>query len=99
MPQDDALVIPIPNGGASEAPKEKKAMDPIMQKALEGVILSQAQGHAFCMEQGRLGHLDGKVGFREGLTHRIIGEAGGGQARAFLPAGMGGVPTTGTVKP
>ena len=35
----------------------------------------------------------GKVGYREGLTHRIIGESGGGQARAQLPGGHGGVPT------
>lgn len=64
-------------------------------EAMEGVIVSQAQGHAFAMEQGRLGMLEGKVGYREGLTHRIIGESGGGQSRAHLPAGQGGVPTTG----
>jgi len=64
-------------------------------EAMEGVIVSQAQGHAFVMEQGRTAYLDGKVGYREGLTHRIIGESGGGQARAFLPAGQGGVPTSG----
>jgi len=33
------------------------------------------------------------VGYREGLTHRIIGESGGGQARSQQPAGQGGVPT------
>lgn len=66
-------------------------------EAMEAVIVSQAQGHAFTMEQGRLGMLEGKVGYREGLTHRIIGESSGGQARAFLPAGLGGVPTTGAV--
>jgi len=64
-------------------------------EAMEGVIVSQAQGHAFAMEQGRLGMLEGKVGYREGLTHRIIGESGGGQSRAHLPAGAGGVPTSG----
>ena len=64
-----------------------------METAMEAVILSQAQGHAFAMEQGRLGTLEGKVGMREGLTQRIIGESGGGQARAFLPGGMGGAPT------
>ena len=64
-------------------------------ESMEGVIVSQAQGHAFTMEQGRLGMLEGKVGYREGLTHRIIGESGGGQSRAQLPAGQGGVPTSG----
>lgn len=48
---------------------------------MEHVVVTSAQGHAFAMEQGRLGHLEGKVGFREGLTHRIIGESGGGNAR------------------
>lgn len=71
------------------------AMDATIAGSLEGVILSQAQGHAFAMEQGRLNHLAGVMNTREGLTHRIIGESGGGQARAFLPAGMGGTPTTG----
>lgn len=69
------------------------ALETTMSAAMEGVILSQAQGHAFAMEQGRLGMLEGKVGMREGLTQRIIGESGGGQARAFLPGGMGGAPT------
>lgn len=64
-------------------------------ESMEAVIVSQAQGHAFTMEQGRIGMLEGKVGYREGLTHRIIGESGGGQARAQLPGGQGGVPTAG----
>jgi len=68
-------------------------------KALEQVTLSAAEGHAFCMEAQRIGMLEGKVGYREGLTHRIIGESGGGQARAHLPAGLGGVPTSGTNPP
>lgn len=62
-------------------------------EGMEAVILGQSQGFAFAMEQGRLGMLEGKVGYREGLTHRIIGESGGGQARAQLPGGSGGVPT------
>lgn len=62
-------------------------------EAMEHVMVTSSQGHAFSMEQGRLGMLEGKVGYREGLTHRIIGESGGGQARAQLPGGMGGVPT------
>jgi hypothetical protein len=63
-------------------------------EAMEHVVLTSAQGHATVMEQGRIGLLEGKVGYREGLTHRIIGESGGGQSRAFLPAGAGGVPTS-----
>lgn len=63
-------------------------------EGMEAVVLSQSQGHAFAMEQGRLGMLEGKVGYREGLTHRIIGESGGGQSRAHLPGGAGGVPTS-----
>ena len=62
-------------------------------EAMEAVVVSQAQGHAFSMEQGRLGMLEGKVGYREGLTHRIIGESGGGQSRSQQPAGQGGTPT------
>jgi hypothetical protein len=62
---------------------------------MEHVVVTSAQGHAFCMEQSRLGMLEGKVGYREALTHRIIGESGGGQGRAHLPAGQGGVPTAG----
>jgi len=62
-------------------------------ESMEAVLVTQAQGHAFSMEQGRLGMLEGKVGYREGLTHRIIGESGGGQSRAHLPAELGGVPT------
>lgn len=69
------------------------ATDDVISGSLQAVILSQAQGHAFTMEQGRIGMLEGKVGMREGLTQRIIGESGGGQARAFLPGGMGGAPT------
>lgn len=62
-------------------------------ESMEALIVTQAQGHAFVMEQGRIGMLEGKVGYREGLTHRVIGESGGGQSRAQLPGGMGGVPT------
>ncbi|MGH2620637.1 MAG: hypothetical protein ACRDHG_08725 [Anaerolineales bacterium] len=69
------------------------AMDVVMAGSLEHVVLSSAQGHAFVMEAQRIGMLEGKVGMREGLTQRIIGESGGGQARAFLPAMLGGVPT------
>lgn len=69
------------------------SMDTTIAGAMEGVILSQAQGHAFMMEAARQNHLSGVMSTREGLTHRIIGESGGGQARAQLPGGMGGVPT------
>jgi hypothetical protein len=68
-------------------------------EAMELVLHSQSQGHAFVMEQGRLNHLSGVMNVREGLTHRIVGESGGGQARAMLPAGIGGVPTTGVTPP
>lgn len=63
-------------------------------EAMEATIVTQAQGHAFTMEQGRLALLEGKVGAREALSHRIIGESGSGQDRAHLPAGQGGVPTS-----
>jgi hypothetical protein len=69
------------------------AMDATIGGSLEAVVLSQAQGHAFVMEAARIGMLEGKVGMREGLTQRIIGESGGGQARAQLAGGFGGVPT------
>jgi hypothetical protein len=69
------------------------AIDATVAGSLEGVVLSQAQGHAFCMENARLSLLEGKVGYREGLTHRIIGESGSGQGRAHLAGGQGGVPT------
>jgi hypothetical protein len=68
-------------------------------ETMELTLHSQAQGHAFVMEQARLGHLSGVMSTREGLVHRIINESGGGQARAFLPAGMGGAPTTGGLAP
>lgn len=61
--------------------------------AMEAVIVSQAEGHAFCMEQGRLGTLEGKMGMREGMAHRIMTESGGGQSRSQQPAGQGGTPT------
>lgn len=70
------------------------AMDATIAGSLEAVVLSQAQGHAFTMEQGRLGMLEGKVGMREGLTQRIIGESGGGQSRSQQPATKGGTPTS-----
>lgn len=62
-------------------------------ESMEHVVVTSAQGHAFAMEQGRLGMLEGKVGMREGLTHRIIGESGGGQTRSQQAAGKGGTPT------
>ena len=62
-------------------------------ESLEMVATAQAQGHAFGMEQGRLGMLEGKVGFREGISYRVIGESGAGQARSQQPAGAGGTPT------
>jgi len=69
------------------------AMDATISGSLEMTALSQAQGHAFTMEQARLSILEGKVGMREGITHRIISESGAGQSRSMQPAGAGGVPT------
>lgn len=69
------------------------AMDATIAGAMESVIVSQAQGHAFCMEQARIQHLAGVMSQREGITHRLISESGAGQSRAQLPGGMGGAPT------
>ena len=62
-------------------------------ESMEAVVVSQAQGHSFTMEAQRHASNSGSLGMREGLTHRIIGESGGGQARAQLAGGVGGVPT------
>jgi len=93
----EPLHIPVPGEGP-EGESQMPATDRAAE-SMEAVIVTQAQGHAFVMEQGRLSLLEGKVGYREGLTHRIIGESGGGQARAFLPSGIGGVPTSGVNGP
>jgi hypothetical protein len=69
------------------------AVDQTIATAMESTVVSMGQGHAFVMEQGRLGMLEGKMGIRETIAHRVIAEAGGGQARAQLPGGQGGVPT------
>lgn len=66
---------------------------------LETALHTANHGHIFVMEQGRLNHLSGVMSTREGLVHRVINESGGGQARAFLPAGYGGAPTTGSLTP
>ena len=47
------------------------ALADTMAGAVEHVVVTSMQGHAFVMEQGRLGMLEGKVGMREGLTQRI----------------------------
>ncbi len=87
---DVTIDVLTPGNGQGD---EEMAVADTIGTAMEGTILSQANGHAFVMEQGRLGLLEGKVGYREGLTHRIIGESGGGQSRAQQAAGQGGVPT------
>lgn len=73
----EPLVIPIPGalpGTSTPSEKEKKvALDATVGGSLEAVILSQAQGHAFCMEAGRLNHLAGVMSTREGLTHPFGG--------------------------
>ncbi len=84
----DPLEIPIPGEGDDTMPASERAAE-----SMEAVMVTQAQGHAFTMEAQRIGMLEGKVGYREGLTHRIIGESGGGQSRAQQPSGAGGVPT------
>jgi len=69
---------------------------PVTERAaesMEHIVVTSSQGHAFAMEQGRLGMLEGKVGYREGLTHRVIGESGTGQSRSQQAAGSGGTPT------
>lgn len=58
-------------------------------EAMEHAVVTATQGHTFVMEQGRLGHLEGKVGSREGLTHRIISESGSGFARQGVPQKAG----------
>lgn len=47
------------------------AHDSTVAASMDAVILSQAQGHAFGMENARLQHLAGVMSTREGLTHRI----------------------------
>jgi hypothetical protein len=69
------------------------AFDVRSGEAMELTLHTQSQGHAFVMEQARLNHLAGVMSTREGLVHRIVGESGGGQARAQLAGGKGGVPT------
>ena len=86
--------IPIPDTGDDEEMATSTAPERCAE-AMDHVVVTSAQGHAFVMESGRLASIDGRVGYREGLTHRIIGESGGGQSRAHLPAGQGGVPTAG----
>ncbi len=88
MPDGDTITIPVEGTGETEMSATLRAAE-----SMEAVVVGQAQGHAFVLEQGRIGMLEGKVGYREGLTHRIIGESGGGQSRAQQPAGAGGVPT------
>lgn len=62
-------------------------------EAMEHVVVTSAQGHAFAIEQGRIGMLEGKIGTRESLAYRVIGESGGGQTRSQQAAGAGGTPT------
>jgi hypothetical protein len=73
------------------------AVDPTIDAnagaAISATIVTQVQGHAFLMEAMRHAATAGVVGAREGITQRLISEAGSGQARAQLPGGAGGVPT------
>lgn len=79
--------------GDGQQGDETMSADVTIATAMEATILTSQQGHTFVMEAGRLGVIEGKVGYREGLTHRIIGESGGGQTRSQQPAGQGGVPS------
>ena len=63
-------------------------------ETMELTLHSMAQGHAFVMERSRLSHLEGSMTSRQANAERMLSEAGSGQARAFLPAGKGGAPTT-----
>jgi hypothetical protein len=93
MPVELEIPVPNPIPTNQESDGDPVAVDQTIGTAMEGVIVSMAQGHAFVTEQGRISMLEGKVGMRESLSHRIIGESGGGQSRAHLPGGLGGVPT------
>lgn len=88
MSDDTTIEIPAEGSGENEMGFAERSGE-----AMELTLVSQAEGHAFVMEQGRLGMLEGKVGYREGLAHRVIGESGGGQSRSQQPAGQGGTPT------
>lgn len=88
MPEQDPLEIPIGEKESDEMSASDRAAE-----AMEANIVNAAEGSVFCMEQGRLAHLSGVIGSREALSHRIIGESGGGQTRSQQPAGQGGVPT------
>lgn len=86
----DPLEIPVYSEKEGD---NMSSFDEQAANAMTAVMVSQAEGHAFVMEAGRLSVLEGKMGYREGLTHRIIGESGGGQTRSQQPAGQGGTPT------
>lgn len=90
---DNVVEVEIESDHSTPIEENEMSASERSAESMEAVVVSQAQGHAFVMEQGRLSVIEGKVGYREGLTHRIIGESGGGQARAQLPGGNGGVPT------
>lgn len=64
-----------------------------VSETLELVNIGMAQAHAWLSERSRTIHLDAGVSAREAISHRILSESGGGQARAQLPGGAGGVPT------
>ncbi len=87
IPQDP-LQIPV-----EERDEEMSAFDDQAANAMTAVIVSQAEGHAFVMEALRLGHQEGKMGMREGVTHRIMAESGAGQSRSQQASGQGGTPT------
>lgn len=86
MPEQDPLVIPVLGG-------KESSMDEVTKAAMNANMVHAAAGLTFVLEAGRQAHLSGIVGSREALSHRIIGESGGGQTRSQQPAGAGGTPT------
>ena len=87
MPNQDPLEIPVPGD------EELSKMDAVTAAAMQANMVHAVQGLTFVIEQGREAHLAGIVGSREALSHRIIGESGGGQTRSQQAAGAGGTPT------
>lgn len=88
MPEQDPLEIPLPGTKESSEMSEATA-----REAMDANMINAAAGLTFVLEQGRTAHLSGVIGSREALSHRIIGESGGGQTRSQQPAGAGGTPT------
>ena len=61
-------------------------------ECMEALMVSIGNGHAFLTEAARAALIEGRVGSREALSHRIIGESGSGWARALQPGVHPGTP-------